>query len=201
MRLSLLTLCLALGMASACAQETPRPVLPNTAAAFDPMVFFSGATRSWGVMENRSGAPTQTIVTGSHGDCGGDGRLHMTQRLSFQDGTEQLRVWTLWRTGPNRYEATANDMVGTARGEATDRTFHWQWVLARAPNNPLMNVTMNQWMYRMDDGSVTIRTTIGKFGIILAEVTEQFTRGADDGVPPQPCMNAFKAGVGIASSK
>ena len=31
-----------------------------------------------------------------------------------------------------------------------------------------MNVTMTQWMYRMEDGSVT-RTIISKFGFIFAE--------------------------------
>jgi hypothetical protein len=30
-------------------------------------------------------------------------------------------------------------------------------------------------MYRLADGSVMIRTTISKLGIILAEVTEDFT--------------------------
>jgi hypothetical protein len=44
-----------------------------------------------------------------------------------------------------------------------------------SPGNPLMNVTMQQWMYRMEDGSVTIRTTVSKLGFIVAEITEQFT--------------------------
>ena len=39
-----------------------------------------------------------------------------------------------------------------------------------------MNMTVNQWMYRMQDGTVTIRTTISKLGFIAAEVTEQFVR-------------------------
>jgi hypothetical protein len=48
-------------------------------------------------------------------------------------------------------------------------------VLARSPGNSLMDVTMSQWMYRLPDGSIMIRTTISKFGFIVAEVTEQFT--------------------------
>jgi hypothetical protein len=65
-------------------------------------------------------------------------------------------------------------MVGTAKGEVGRRTFHWQWVLARS-GNAVMDVTMRQWRYHMDDGSVTIRTTVSKLGFIVAEVTEQFT--------------------------
>jgi len=126
-------------------------------------------------MESRSGAPTEWITTDSEGRKDGSGRLRMVQHLSFQDGTTQERDWLLEGSGPNRFTATANDMVGSAAGEADGNIFHWQWVLARSPGNPVMDVTMTQWMYRLNDGSAMIRTTISKFGIILAEVTEQFT--------------------------
>jgi hypothetical protein len=39
---------------------------------------------------------------------------------------------------------------------------------------------MEQWMYQMDDDSLLIRTSVSKFGFILAEVTEQFKRTRKD---------------------
>jgi hypothetical protein len=174
-RLSLPALALATILAGACSPAADTPIAQGDTPDFDPITFFDGHTHSWGVIEDRSGAPTGQIVTDSHGDLDATGRLRMVQHLSFHDGTTQQRDWTLWRNGQNRFEATANDMVGTAVGEVSGRIFHWQWVLARSPGNPLMNVTMNQWMYRMQDSSVTIRTTVSKLGLILAEVTEQFT--------------------------
>jgi hypothetical protein len=42
-----------------------------------------------------------------------------------------------------------------------------------------MNVTMNQWMYGLEDGSAMIRTTVSKLGVIFAEVTEHFTRAEE----------------------
>jgi hypothetical protein len=158
-----------------CARKPEVPVSTDSSPAFDPVAFFDGHTRSWGVVESRSGAPTQRIVTDTYGAQDGTGRLRMAQRLSFQDGTTQERNWVLWRSGQDQFDATANDMVGTAKGQADGSIFHWQWVLARSPGNALMNVTMQQWMYLMQDGSVTIRTTISKLGFIVAEVTEQFT--------------------------
>jgi hypothetical protein len=125
----------------------------------------------------------------------------MRQHLTFQDGTRQERDWTLWRSGPEHYDATANDMVGTAKGEATGNVFHWQWTLARSPGNGLLNVTMQQWMYQMADGSVVIRSTISKLDIILAEVTEQFTHAANSQATGQPRMNPFSAGVAKLSSR
>lgn len=179
MRFVFLVVGLAACLVTGCDRTIEMPVSTGGGPAFDPVAFFDGHTHSWGVIESRSGTPTERIVTDSHGEMDGVDRLHLVQRLLFQDGTTQQRDWVLWRNGRDRFDATANDMVGTAKGEANGRMFHWAWVLARSPGNPLMNVTMQQWMYRMDDGSVTIRTTVSKFGVIIAEVTEQFTHPAN----------------------
>ena len=80
------------------------------------------------------------------------------------------------RAGPGRFDATANDIVGTAHGEAAGRAFHWSWTLALHPGNPFTNVSMDQWWYLQPDGSMLNRTTIRKLGFILAEVTEHFVR-------------------------
>jgi hypothetical protein len=171
----LIALCVAVCLIACCDHTPAQSAAPGTGPAFDPVAFFNGHTRSWGVIENRSGAPTQSIVTDSHGWIDEANQLRMVQQLSFQDGSTQERHWTLSRTGPNRFTATANDMVGSAAGETDGGMFRWEWVLARSPGNPLMNVTMRQWMYRLDDGSAMIRTTVSKFGIIVAEVTERFS--------------------------
>jgi hypothetical protein len=173
-RVFLPALCLTASLLTGCDHTTHPPGSVGSGPAFNPVAFFSGHTRSWGVVEDRAGAPTEWVVTDNQGEQDGNDRLHMVQHLSFQDGTTQERTWSLWRSGPDRFEATANDMVGSAMGKSNSSVFHWQWVLARSPGNSLLNVTMDQWMYRLEDGSVIIRTTIGKFGIILAEVTEHF---------------------------
>ncbi|WP_428483488.1 DUF3833 family protein [Rhodopila sp.] len=174
MRFPLLIACAAVFLTTGCDRSTVPPNLGGTSSAFDPLIFFNGQIRSWGVVESRSGAPTGWVMTQCAGHDDGPDRLHMVQHLSFENSSPQDRRWTLWRTGPNRFEATANDMVGSAKGESVGRAFHWQWVLARFPGERPFDVTMNQWMYQLDDGSVMIRTTISKLGIILAEVSEQF---------------------------
>jgi hypothetical protein len=174
-RISLVALCTIASLIAGCDRQRTGSATAGIGPAFDPVAFFDGHTQSWGVIESRSGAPIERIVTDGHGWINAANQLRMVQRLSFQDGKTQERNWTVWRTGPDRFEATANDMVGSVAGEADGGTFHWQWVLARSPGNALLNVTMNQWMYRVDDGSVMIRTTVTKFGVIVAEVTERFT--------------------------
>jgi hypothetical protein len=174
-RISMMILCVTASLIAGCDNKPVESAMAGTGPAFDPVAFFDGRTRSWGVNESRFGAPTERIETDSQGWINEPHQLRMVHHLTFQDGKIQERTWTLWRTGADRFEATANDMVGSAAGEADGRMFHWEWVLARSPGNALMNVPMNQWMYGLADGSAMIRTTVSKFGVILAEVTDRFT--------------------------
>jgi hypothetical protein len=158
-----------------CSKPMPVSGFAASKPAFDPVAFWTGHTHSWGVIENRSGAPTETIQT----DCVGTGEpggLHMVQTLTEGDGTVHHREWHLRSEGGGRFSATANDMDGTAHGQAAGRAFHWQWQWARAPGSATQDVTMSQWMYLMDNGTMMNRTVISKLGVTLAEVTEQFER-------------------------
>ena len=65
-------------------------------------------------------------------------------------------------------------MVGEAQGVAAGRVFHWSWVLALSPGNPLKNITMDQWMYLYDTGAMMNHTTIRKLGVTVAQVSEMF---------------------------
>jgi hypothetical protein len=170
MRRSILVLLLAL---TRCA-TSPDPFATTASPPFDPLGFFTGHVHSWGVIEDRGGAPTGIVQTDCQGTRSADGSLKLMQHLALPDGKTQERDWTMRQTGPATYEATANDMVGPTQGVVSGPSLHWTWTWARSPGNPLANLTMDQWMYRLPDGAVMIRTTISKLGITLAEVSEQF---------------------------
>ena len=163
---------------SGCGQGLPIDHFSGTKPGFDAVTFWTGHHRSWGVIENRGGAPTDTVVTDCVGTPEADGSLHMVQTLTLGDGTVQHRDWHLRRVDrhplADEFVATANDMVGQARGEAGGRAFHWSWVLALKPGNPLGNITMDQWMYLEDGGAMLNHTTIRKFGVVVAQVSELF---------------------------
>lgn len=144
--------------------------------AFDPLVFFTGKTESTGVMENRRGVPVKRVKTTTDGRWR-DGVLHLEQKLVFDDDTPTRRSWKLRRIDSHRFEGTANDMVGTAQGEAHGPMFHWSFILATKPGNALANVRMSQWMHLQPDGRTMVNnTTITKAGIVLRQVTEQFRK-------------------------
>lgn len=159
---------------SACSDPLPIAGFKDVPPTFDPIRFFTGHVRSWGVLEDRSGQPTSIVTTDCTGAPDGPDGLAMTQRLTLGSAPPVNRQWHMRRTAPGHFEATANDMVGTAIGEAAGRAFHWQWTLALSPGNSLKDVTMDQWWYLQPDGSMLNRTTIRKIGYIGAEVTEHF---------------------------
>ena len=172
-RAAALGLCAAV---SGCGKPMPVQRFAGTAPPFDPLVYWTGHTHSWGVVENRDGTPSEIVQTDCIGEAEGPDGLHMRQTLTEGDGTVSHRDWHLRRTSPGHFTATANDMDGTAAGVAAGRVFHWSWVWARKPGNALLNVTMSQWMYGMPDGTMMNRTMVSKLGVIVAEVSEQFSR-------------------------
>jgi hypothetical protein len=176
MRPALLRVLVVVGALAACTRPLPLETLAGSTPAFDPVVFFAGRTASWGVFENRSGEPTGRIVTESVGDPEGADGLHVVQRLTFEDGSVVQRDWHIRRVAPHRFEATANDMAGVAIGETFGRAFHWRWVLRREPDDWLTAVTLEQWMYLMDGGTMVNRTVITKAGVVMATVTEHFAK-------------------------
>jgi len=159
---------------AACDAALPIASFAGSKPEFDPLRFFSGHVRSWGVVENRSGEPTGTVVTDCDGRIEPDGGLVMSQRLTYGDGFSEAREWHMRRTGAGTYEATATGMVGTSQGTAAGRVFHLTWTLDARPGNPLAKVAVDQWMYMEDGGAVVNRTTISKLGVTLASVTEHF---------------------------
>ncbi len=149
-----------------------RPVL-------NPAEFFTGHASSSGVMENRGGAPVKRVTTTTTGHWEG-ATLHLEQDIVVGDAKPQHRSWRIRRLDAHHFAATANDMVGTASGEAYGNVFHWSFTLALSPGNPLANVQMSQWMYLQPGGRTLVNhSTIRKFGVVVAQVTEQFQREAE----------------------
>ena len=148
----------------------------GTRPVFDPVVFFTGRTHSWGVFENRGGDPTRRFTTTATGHREGD-TLVLDQEFIYEDGHRQQRRWQIRHTDACHIEATASDVVGTATGEAEGNAFRWEYTVALQPGNPLYNVHLKQWMYLQAGGRTLLnRATITKFGVEVAQVTEFFQR-------------------------
>lgn len=174
----LLPIIVLLGMAG-CASLRPAQ-FEGATPQFDPMRYFEGPTRSWGVFETRGGEPMRRFRTAMLGVREGD-TLVITQDFTFDDGSHQRRVWRMHQVDAHRFDATASDVVGVATGYAYGNTFRWEYTLQVKPGNPLTRVHMQHWMYLADGGDTLLnRVVIRKLGVVVRETTEYFRRGAGE---------------------
>ena len=168
-------------LATGCSSLAPRQ-FTGSGPAFDPIEFFTGRTRSWGVFENRAGEPSRRFSTVCAGYRKDGDVLLLDQLFTYEDGATQQRHWRIHRLDAHRYEATANDVVGQATGEAYGNAFHWEYTVALKPGNPLYNVRLRQWMYLQAGGQTMVnRASVNKLGLQVAQVTEFFWREAGSG--------------------
>lgn len=143
---------------------------------FDPMKFFTGRTRSEGVFTDRAGRTKERVKTETWGRMV-NGELRLEQDLYIGNKPRQRRSWRMKRIDARHFEATANDMVGTALGRVDGNTFSWTFTLATKPKNPIYNVRMSQRMTLEPGGrSMVNRSTIRKFGFFVAGVGERFRK-------------------------
>ena len=102
--------------ATGCVSMQPQQ-FANSVPRFDPIAYFTGPTRSWGVIENRAGDPKSRFRTMMAGRRVGDS-LELTQDFTFEDGHARQRIWHLRQVDGHRYAATASDVVGITTGYA-----------------------------------------------------------------------------------
>lgn len=150
------------------------------AAATPPLVlesYFNGTLDAWGMFQDRSGE----VIKRFHVviDASWDGPVGtLDERFTYADGTTQRRVWTIRAEGGGRYTGTADDVVGTAEGQASGNALRWRYVLALPLDGKVYEVDFDDWMFLMDERVMLNRSAMRKFGIQLGEVTLSFTKRA-----------------------
>ncbi|MDO1451124.1 DUF3833 family protein [Rhodocytophaga aerolata] len=147
----------------------------RSGATLDPIKFFDGHTHSTGVLEARSGKPTEHITTKTTGVY--DNRvLRIEQDLFYPDnGKQKHRTFELKLIDVHHLEGTGSDITGIAKGELYGNYFAWRYRLKIADKGIVRHVNIAQHMYLMPDGkTLIIRSVVRKFGIVVKEITEQF---------------------------
>ena len=138
--------------------------------------FFVGHTKSAGVVETHGGRPSAKITTETFGTLK-NGVVYIEQDLITEGKKKKHRSWKMQQTDAHHIEATASDIAGKARGKVYGNYFTWTFTLKLSPHNPIMRLRMSQTMYLQPDGqTLIIRSVLRKFGIIVAQITEEFRK-------------------------
>jgi hypothetical protein len=162
----------AVSLTSGCASMQPSDFAGST-NRFELDRYFVGHCRSWGVFENTNGKPRRSFVCDSYGKRDARGAVVLHQEFKFNDGKTQTRDWHIHRVDSTHWEATANDMVGSARGEGRGNAFYWEYTISLNRKNPLATVHVRQWMYQPEGtDSLMTRLVITKLGLTVFEASE-----------------------------
>lgn len=141
--------------------ETPELKLEN---------FFQGELTAYGMVQDYSGEVIQrfTVTMDAHWD-GNEGTLD--EHFVYADGREQQRVWHITKTGPNRYEGRADDIEGVAEGTTAGNVLNWKYQLEVMVDGEPMVLTLDDWLYLVDENNMINRTDMYKWGIPVGEIT------------------------------
>ena len=151
------------------------------APVLDLARYFNGTIDGWGMFQDRSGEVIKrfhVVIEASWEKRDGVDVGTLDEHFTWADGTTSRRVWTITRSGSGSYVGRADDVVGEALGEAAGNALRWRYVLALPVDGRVWNVTIDDWMFLIDDKVMLNRSAMSKFGIHLGDITLSFTRRA-----------------------
>jgi hypothetical protein len=145
--------------------ETPK---------LDLSTYFNGKVAGWGIVQDGSGRVLRRMVVEI--DCKWNGDVGtLDETFQWSDGKTEKRVWKIRKQG-DRYFGTAGDVVGEALGEAAGNTLQWRYTLRLPADVGGYEMSMDDWMWMVDDKTLTNRTTMSKFVLKFAEISIFFRK-------------------------
>jgi len=144
---------------------------------FDLQSYFQGDLTARGIIQDYRGKVTRRFcveLTGIWEDDEGE----LAETFYFDDGEVSHRHWQLTKQKDGTYQGVAEDVIGKAFGKHQGFAFQLRYTLALKVGEETYEVTMDDWMYQLDQYRVMNKTAIYKLGINVANVTLFFDKQA-----------------------
>lgn len=143
--------------------------LRDRGPAIDLRQHLNGPILCEGVIYGPTGRVSSRFVAEMLGEWNGNTGV-LRERFRYDSGDVQDRCWTLRLGNDGRIVATAPDVVGegagVAAGPAVQMTYRIK--LDEKAGGHVLSVT--DWMYLMENGTIMNRSQFRKFGITVAEL-------------------------------
>ncbi|MFW1677129.1 DUF3833 domain-containing protein [Pontibacter sp. JAM-7] len=131
--------------------------------------FFNGHLEAHGMVQDSSGKVVRRFRADLLGHWQGELGV-LDEQFYFADGEQQSRCWQLQREA-DKYRGQAADVVGTAVGQVAGNALHWNYQLKVPVDGTEWVLTLDDWMYQLDQAHLMNRTGMYKFGIKVGEIT------------------------------
>ncbi len=132
--------------------------------------FFNGELVAYGMVQDYSGEVIQRFEVTMTGTWEGNEGV-LDEHFTYADGRKERRVWRITKTGPNSYEGRADDVKGVARGTTAGNVLNWGYQLEVEVDGEPMVLTLDDWLYLIDEDNMINRTDMSKWGFPVGEIT------------------------------
>jgi len=158
-----------------CSKISPKNYQNNT-PNLDIKKYLNGKVKAWGTLEDRSGKITRRFTVDMLGTWNGNEGV-LQEYFEFDDAKKDSRTWKINFTDQNNFTATAGDVVGIAKGEQYGNAMRMSYVLdLKLDNGKNYHVSLDDWMYLIDEKTLINKSTIKKFGITFGKLTIFFQK-------------------------
>ena len=137
--------------------------------------FFQGNVKAWGMLQTRSGEVKRQFVADMKGEFDGE-NLILNETFIWNDGEKQERRWVIKKVGDNRYEGTAPDVIGVAKGVSFGSAFKFEYKLKVPYKNKEIGIRFDDWIFQQDEKTAINKATLSKFGFKVGELTVFFVK-------------------------
>ena len=137
--------------------------------------YFLGNVKAWGIFQDRSGKVKRQFTAEMNGSF--DGKiLILDEDFSWNDGEKQQRRWVIKKVGENKYEGTASDVLGIAKGVSYGSAFKFEYNLLIPYKDKKIKVRFDDWIFQQDEKTAINKATLTKFGFKVGELTVFFLK-------------------------
>ena len=159
---------------NSCSEMKPEDY-KNTKPIIKIEEYFQGNVNAWGIFQSRSGEVKRQFTAKMTGSFDGKD-LILNEDFIWNDGEKQNRRWVIKKIGENKYEGTASDVVGIAKGVSYGTAFKFEYDLIIPYKNKKIKVSFDDWIFQQDEKVAINKATISKFGFKVGELTVLFVK-------------------------
>ncbi|MDU8927021.1 DUF3833 domain-containing protein [Alisedimentitalea sp. MJ-SS2] len=136
---------------------------------FSLKTHLNGEILSEGLIYGPTGKMTNSFVAKMVGEWDGDTGT-LSEEFTYSNGKQQSRKWFLKLGDGNTFTATADDIVGEARGVVSGSTIKMEYQIVLPEDAGGHTLTATDWLYLTESGVIMNKSEMRKFGIKVAEL-------------------------------
>lgn len=129
----------------------------------------SGEILSEGLIFGPTGKMTNSFVAKMVGEWEGDTGT-LSEDFTYSNGRTQSRKWFLNIIDENSFTATADDIVGEARGTLSGATLKMEYQIVLPPDAGGYTLNATDWLYLTENGVIMNKSEMRMYGIKVAEL-------------------------------